>query len=88
MGKNKEPGIGHNSFSSEKLKSYVKRLESLIGDRKAAQEDIKDVMLEAKVAGYDPKAIREVIKVRASDREKWLEFEDMKKLYLESLGLL
>ncbi len=81
---------GHNSGNAvvkKELESYVKRIEKLIEDRKAVQEDIKEVKAEAKGNGYDMKALNEAIKLRALDSEKRQEQEALRELYLSALGL-
>lgn len=75
MGKKKEeaPGIGHNSsgeVSSERLKSFVKRIEKLNDDRAAVTEDIRDVYAEAKSTGFEVKIIRQIIRERKIEAEK------------------
>lgn len=84
------PPIGHNSsevVQSKELKSYISRVEKLIEDRKAVQEDIRDLKQELKGRGFDVKAFNECIKLRAMDSEKRREQEELRALYLETLGL-
>jgi uncharacterized protein (UPF0335 family) len=44
-------------------------------------------MAEAKGAGFDPKVIREVIKMRAEDRDDREEREAIRDAYLKALGM-
>lgn len=57
----------------DRLRSIVERVEHLESERDAIASDIKDIMAEAKSAGFDVKAIRAVIKLRkmsAADRDE------------------
>lgn len=60
-------------IDSSRLRSIVERVEHLESERDSILSDIRDVMAEAKSAGYDVKAIRAVIKLRkmnAADRDE------------------
>ena len=69
-----------------RLKSFIKRIEKLEEDRKAVNEDIKDVYSEAKSSGFDVKVIRAIIARRRQEPEKVREFEEVLDLYLAQLG--
>ena len=60
-------------IAADRLRSIVERVERLESERDGITSDIKDVMAEAKSAGFDTKAIRAVIKLRkmnAADRDE------------------
>ena len=63
-------------------------MERLSEEKKALADDIKDVFAEAKGNGFDTKIMRKTIKIRAMDRDKWREEEEILDLYLAALGLL
>jgi uncharacterized protein (UPF0335 family) len=79
--------VGHNSVSSDRLLSIIERIERLNGEKKDIQDAIKDIMAEAKGAGFNPKVIREVIKMRAEDRDDREEREAIRDAYLKALGM-
>ena len=79
--------VGHNSVSSDRLLSIIERIERLNEGKKDIQDAIKDIMAEAKGAGFNPKVIREVIKMRAEDREDREEREAIRDAYLKALGM-
>lgn len=79
--------VGHNSVSSDRLLSIIERIERLNEEKKGIQDAIKDIMAEAKGAGFNPKIIREVIKMRAEDREDREEREAIRDAYLKALGM-
>lgn len=72
--------IGHNS-SNAQLRSIVERVERLEEERKSLGSDVKDIYLEAKSAGYDPKVIRGLIRKRAQDAQKLREYEELLAVY-------
>ena len=78
--------VGHNSVSSDRLLSIIERIERLNEEKKDIQDAIKDIMAEAKGAGFNPKVIREVIKMRPEDRDDREEREAIRDAYLKALG--
>ena len=83
-----EAGSGHNSLHPEDLKSYCERIEKLIEDRKLISGDIKQVLDEADMNGFDKRTIKDVIKIRAMDPDDRREQAELRDLYLSALGLL
>jgi uncharacterized protein (UPF0335 family) len=59
-------GVGHNSIDKDRLRAFVDRIESL-SEKAELASDIRDVYAEAKGAGYDVAALRQVIKMRRQD---------------------
>ena len=49
----------------DRLRSYIERIESVLSEIKDLQEDVRSIYLESKAAGFDNKAIRAIIKLRA-----------------------
>lgn len=86
---------GHNNppsdsgeSSSERLKSFIARIERLEEDKAAVQEDIKDVYAEVKSSGFDVKVVRAVIRRRKQEKSELEEFEELLDLYLSALGMV
>ena len=69
------PGPGHN-VAVERLRSIVERIERLQEERAALANDVKDIYAEAKSAGFDVPALRQLIRIRAQDAAK-VEERDM-----------
>ena len=69
------------------LRQYIERVERLLEERKGINDDIRDVMAEAASVGFDKPAMREILKLRAMDREKREAKQAMVQLYGEQLGL-
>jgi len=66
----------------------VERIEKLEDDRSILAEDIKDIYLEAKSSGYDPKIIKKLVALRKKDPSKLAEEEALLDTYKAALGML
>lgn len=73
--------------ASERLKSFVERIERLEEEKKSLADDIRDVYAEAKGAGFDVKILRQVIKLRKMDKNDRDEMEEVLSVYLRALGM-
>lgn len=82
-------GPGHNSggVAADRLRSLIERTERLMEERKALGSDIRDIMLEAKSAGYSVPVLRAIIRERAADKAKVEEFETTRDTYRHALGM-
>jgi uncharacterized protein (UPF0335 family) len=76
--------IGHNT--NERLKQFIQRIERLEDEKKALSADINEVYSEAKSAGYDPKVMRQVVKIRKMDKADRQEQESLLDVYLVAVG--
>ena len=81
------PSLGHNSVTSEALQHVVEEVEKLIEDRKAINENIKALLDNAEGQGLDKRTIREMIRLRALDKQDRDEREELRSIYLVALGL-
>jgi uncharacterized protein (UPF0335 family) len=79
--------VGHNSVAGDQLRTVVERIERLEDDKKAVVEDIKQLYMEAKGNGFDSKAIRKIVALRAMDEDTRKEAQAMLDLYANALGL-
>ena len=64
-----------------RLASFISRIENLQDQRKSINDDIKDVIAEAKSTGYDAKALRAVVSRRTKDPVELEEFETLVHTY-------
>jgi uncharacterized protein (UPF0335 family) len=76
------------TIAADQLKSIVERIERLEEEKAAISSDIKDVYAEAKGNGYDPKALKEIIKQRKIERDARLEQEAIVDMYKQALGMI
>jgi uncharacterized protein (UPF0335 family) len=75
-----------NTPDGDLLKSYVQRIANLHQQKREIQEDIKDIYVVVKSAGYDPKIVRSIIKRMEEDPQKRAEREELIQIYLDALG--
>tara|TARA_R110000868_G_C10652198_1_gene745068 strand:- start:377 stop:634 length:258 start_codon:yes stop_codon:yes gene_type:complete len=78
---------GHNSVDADHLLAITERIERLEADKKSVVEDIKHLYMEAKSNGYDCKALRKIVALRAMDEDKRKMAQAMLDLYAHNLGL-
>jgi uncharacterized protein (UPF0335 family) len=74
--------------AAEQLRLLVERAERIAEEIKGAQDDLADVMAEAKGRGYSPKALRTIMAIRLKDREAHAEEQTILELYQQHLGML
>jgi uncharacterized protein (UPF0335 family) len=75
------------NFDNAQLLSIVQRVEKLNEDQAAIAADLKEVMAEAKSAGYDPKYIRKMVELRKMDPDELDEQDELTKMYRDALGI-
>lgn len=96
------PDIGHNSgddtfsvsdedlakgHTDNRLRLLIERIERLEEEKKGIGDDIKDVYLEGKAVGYDPKIMRQIVRLRKMNPDDRKEMEAILDLYKAALGL-
>lgn len=74
-------------IASDRLRSFVERIERLEEERAALSADVRDVYAEAKGAGFDVKILRQVIRLRKMDKADRQEQEELLDLYRRALDL-
>ena len=79
-----EIGLGHNS---DKLKSVIERINRLEDTKRDTQRDITEVYLEARGNGFNPKAIRAIVRRQRQDAKKAAELQADVDAYMAALGL-
>jgi uncharacterized protein (UPF0335 family) len=75
------------NVSAKQLTAFIERLERLIEEKQALQDDIKEIYSEAKGAGFDTKAMRAIIKLRAKTEQERKEQEQILDLYKSAIGM-
>lgn len=81
----KEPKTG--GVAVDRLRGIVNRIERLEEERKALGSDIKDIYAEAKSAGFDVKALRQLIRIRKHEAAEIEELETLLDAYRRALGM-
>jgi uncharacterized protein (UPF0335 family) len=75
-------------FAKDHLKAFVERIERLEEEKKTLSDDIRDVYGEAKVNGFDVKALRAIVKMRKQDVNERKEQEAILETYMLALGMV
>lgn len=75
------------TVSDEQLKLFIERIERLEEEKKGIADDIRDVYLEAKSQGYDPKIMRQIVALRKLPPHDRKEMEAILDVYKSALGI-
>ena len=75
-------------IAGPQLKSFIERIERLEDEKRALSQDIKEVYAEAKNSGFEPKIMRQIIKIRRMDKEEHDEQETLLDLYKRALSMV
>jgi uncharacterized protein (UPF0335 family) len=81
-------GDNYIGIDRDALQSFVGRIELLHDERDGITASIANVYREAKDAGFDKKAMRQVIRERAMDPDERIENYATLDDYREALGML
>ncbi|PZU65225.1 MULTISPECIES: DUF2312 domain-containing protein [Sphingobium] len=79
--------MSEGNIAADQLRLLIERWERLEEEKKGIADDQKDVMLEAKATGFDPKIIRQVIRIRKMQPHDRQELEATLHTYLTALGM-
>lgn len=74
-------------IAGAQLRSYIERVERLEEEKAALAADIREVFAEAKATGFEPKVMRQIIKLRKLDQADRQELEALLDLYLAAIGM-
>ena len=77
----------HGAIDNQQLLSIIERIEKLNEDSAAIAADIKEIYSEAKSAGFDPKYIRQMIRLRKLDPDELDEADELTQMYRNALGI-
>lgn len=77
-----------DTVAAAELRQFIERVERLEEEKAALQDDIKEVMAEAKGRGYDTKAMRTIIRLRKKEDAERQEEEAIIDLYKSALGMV
>jgi uncharacterized protein (UPF0335 family) len=75
-------------LAKDLLRSYVDRIERVNEEIKELSNDKRDIYAEAKSNGFDVKAVKEIIKIRAQDPGAVKEHDMIVETYLVALGMI
>lgn len=79
--------MSDGNIAADALRLLIERIERLEEEKKGVGDDIKDVYLEGKATGFDPKIMRQIIKLRKMQPHDRQEMEAILQTYLAALGM-
>ncbi len=79
--------IAGTGAGAQQLTQFIERIERLEEEKRALMADIKDVYGEAKATGFEPKIMRQIVRMRAMDRDLLSEQDALLDTYRDALGL-
>ncbi|NAZ37871.1 DUF2312 domain-containing protein [Rubellimicrobium sp. CFH 75288] len=71
----------------DEIRAFIERYEALEAQKKDLQDEMKEVMAEAKGRGYDTRVLRKIIAIRKRDKDDLAEEEAILDLYKQALGM-
>jgi uncharacterized protein (UPF0335 family) len=74
--------------AQKQLRQLVEQIERLEEEKKQLASDVRDKYLEAKAVGFDPKVLRQVVRLRKKSQEERQEEETVLEVYMHALGML
>lgn len=77
----------NSTTSADQLRQYIERVERLEDEKRSLMADIKDVYAEAKSTGFEPKIMRQIVKMRAMDSDLLNEQDALLSTYRQAVGL-
>ena len=74
-------------IAADRLRSFVERIERLVQDRANLNADIREVVAEAKSAGFDARALRQIVRLRRLEPSERQEQEHLLEVYRRALEI-
>jgi uncharacterized protein (UPF0335 family) len=74
--------------AQDRLRSFIERIERLEEEKSELTADIKEIYAEAKGTGFDPKTMRQVVRLRKLEEADRQEQEMLLDTYLVALGMV
>ena len=74
-------------IAADRLRQFIERIERLEQERQALGADIREVYAEAKAVGFDPKIMRQLVRLRKLDQVEYQEQEALLDTYKHALGM-
>jgi uncharacterized protein (UPF0335 family) len=73
--------------ADDRLRLLIERIERLEEEKKGIADDIRDVYMEAKAVGYDPKIMRQIVRLRKMKPDDRSEQDMLLETYKAALGM-
>ena len=79
--------MSEGNIAADQLRLLIERIERLEEEKKGISDDVNDVFLESKATGYDPKIMRQILRLRKMQPHDRQEQEAILQTYLSALGM-
>lgn len=79
--------MSNETVSDQQLRLFIERIERMEEEKKGVSDDIRDTYSEAKSQGFDPKIMRQIVKLRKLAANERREMEAILDLYKSALGI-
>ena len=73
--------------AGDRLRSLIERIERLEEEKETISVDVREVYAEAKATGFDPKVMRQIVRLRKMESDDRTEQEALLEIYNEALGM-
>ena len=70
----------------DQLRTIVERIEHIEQEISELNESKREIFQEAKSNGFDPKVLREIVRLRKQDQKEREEHESLLELYLKAIN--
>ena len=77
-----------NGISGNQFKLFIEKIEKMESEKANMMENIKEVFAESKSSGFDPKIMKEIIKIRKMKNEDRIEQEELLDIYKAAIGMI
>ena len=74
-------------IAADRLRQFIERIERLEEEKATLASDVREVYSEAKAVGFDPKVMRQVVRLRKMDTADQQEMEALIDTYKHALGM-
>lgn len=74
-------------IAADHLKALIARIERLEEEKAGIGGDIREVYSEAKGMGFDPKIMRQIVRLRKMEQSDYQEQQTLLELYKAALGM-
>lgn len=79
--------MAEGNVAADQLRLFIERIERLEEEKRGLSEDIRDVYAEAKSNGYEPKIMRQIVRLRRMESHARQEADALLETYRNALGL-
>ncbi len=79
--------MSDGTVNDDQLRLFIERIERLEEEKKGIGDDIRDTYSEAKSQGYDPKIMRQIVRLRKMPVHDRKEMEAILDVYKSALGI-